>query len=165
VTRLASSPVYLDAVLQPPRSLSPRGFDRLMLFVGSVSFVFGMVFILNGAYPVAGFMGLEVLLLWVLFHRSFEYQRSKTLVRVTAESVEVARIDPKGRARRLLIPTYHARILHDPNATGRAALRIAVSGKAYPIGDHLSVEDRESFALRLTGALADARRERHRSEQ
>lgn len=156
-----STPVYLDAVLEPPRSLSPRGFDRFMLLVGSMSCIFGAGFILFGAYPVAGFMGLEVLLLWILFRRNFDMQKSRTLVRVTAEAVEVARIDPKGRARRILIPTFHARVLHDPNAAGRAALRISVSGRAYPIGDHLNPEERDSFALRLKTALADARRERH----
>ncbi|OYW42348.1 MAG: hypothetical protein B7Z38_05345 [Rhodobacterales bacterium 12-64-8] len=54
------STVYLDAVLEPPRSLSLRGFNRVMIFFGGTSFVMGAGFLLAGAWPVAGFMGLEV---------------------------------------------------------------------------------------------------------
>ena len=40
------STVYLDAVLEPPRSLSPRGFDRVMLGVGLASAVGGVIWLL-----------------------------------------------------------------------------------------------------------------------
>ena len=43
------------------------GFLVVMLVVGAISFVAGMVFLLIGAWPVVGFLGLDVLLIyWAL---------------------------------------------------------------------------------------------------
>src|SRR4029077_9698489 len=89
--------IYLDAVLEPPRSLSPRGFNRVMLALGLINFTVGLVFILRGAYPVIGFMGLEVFLLWLVFRVSFRNQGARTYVRVTAEDVTVRKVDGRGR--------------------------------------------------------------------
>ena len=55
------------AVLHPHRSLGPRGFLILMLAIGGISFVTGMVFLSMGAWPVFGFFGLDVLLVYVAF--------------------------------------------------------------------------------------------------
>ena len=71
------STVYLDAVLEPPRSLSTRGFNRVMMVLGGFSFVTGLGFLLAGAWPVAGFMGLEVLALWMVFRWSFRSQTAR----------------------------------------------------------------------------------------
>ena len=81
--------IYLDAVLEPPRSLSPRGFNRVMLALGAFSFVLGLTFLINGAWPITGFMGLEILLLWIAFRLSFRKQLARTYVRVTADDVLV----------------------------------------------------------------------------
>ncbi|HEX5600231.1 MAG TPA: DUF2244 domain-containing protein, partial [Hyphomicrobiaceae bacterium] len=51
------------AILTQHRSLSPTGFMILMAIVGCSSFVLGMVFLSMGAWPVFGFLGLDVLLL------------------------------------------------------------------------------------------------------
>ena len=85
--------VYLDAVLEPPRSLSPRGFNRVMLALGAMSSVIGLAFLLTGAYPVVGFMGLEILALWLVFRLNFRAQVARTYVRVTGERVVVRKVD------------------------------------------------------------------------
>lgn len=153
--------VYLDAVLEPPRSLSPRGFNRVMLALGAMSFVIGLAFLLTGAYPVVGFMGLEILALWVVFKVSFRAQAARTYVRVTAETVIVRKVDGWGRERRARLAAHFARVEYDRAADGPNALRVAASDKAYPLGEFLTPRERESFARRLAAAISDARRERH----
>lgn len=155
------SQVYLDAVVEPPRSLSPKGFDRLMLTLGIVSVVLGCIFILVKAYPVAGFMGLDVLAVWLIFRAHFRAQGARTYVRVTAESVDVRKVDAKGRERRARLPSHFARVEFDRTAPGPRSLSLSHSGRRYAIGEHLSQEERESLAQRLDHALAEARRERH----
>ena len=93
------STIYLDATLDPPRSLSPRGFNRVMLGLGAFSFLTSVAFLAAGAWPVVGFLGLEILLLWLVFRYSFRAQRARTYVRVTAEAVDVRKIDGWGRER------------------------------------------------------------------
>lgn len=156
--------VYLDAVLEPPRSLSPRGFNRVMLFFGIMSFIPGLVFYAMGAWPIVGFLGLDVLALWAVFKVSFRSQTARTYVRVTAETVDVKKVDGWGRERSARLPSHFARVEYDRRATGPNALRLASSAKAYPLGEHLTPRERETFARRLTQAISDARRERHDQE-
>ncbi len=158
---MSAGSVYLDAVLHPPRSLSDRGFKRLMLLVGGISFVASVGFMLNGAWPVMGFFGLEVGALWLVFRMCFRAQTARTYVRVTAEAVDVRKVDAKGRERRARLPATFARVELDPDARGARSLRLAVSDRAYPIGEHLTAEERESLALALKDAIGRARRERH----
>jgi uncharacterized membrane protein len=153
--------IYLDAVLEPPRSLSPRGFNRVMLGLGALSFVVGFVFLLTGAYPVVGFMGLEILALWLVFQASFRAQAARTYVRVTADAVVVRKVDGWGRERRAKLSAHFARVELDRAAPGANALRLKSSDKAYALGEFLTPRERESFARRLDQALLEARRERH----
>lgn len=159
------STVYLDAVLEPPRSLSPRGLNRVMMILGGASFVSGFGFLLMGAWPVAGFMGLEILALWLVFRWSFRSQTARTYVRVTADTVQLRRVDGWGRERHARVSSFFARVEFDRAASGADALRLATSRAAYPLGEHLNARERETFARRLSQALADARRERHSQDE
>ena len=58
----SAEPAIFSAVITPHRSLGSTGFLILMLAIGGVSFVSGMVFLLLGAWPIFGFLGLDVLL-------------------------------------------------------------------------------------------------------
>jgi len=153
--------VYLDAVLEPPRSLSSRGFNRVMLIMGAASLAFGLGFLLAGAWPVAGFLGLEILALWLVFQWSFRAQTARTYVRVTADEIDVRKVDGWGRERRASMAAHFARVEFDRAATGPNALRLATSRQAYPLGEYLTPRERETFARRLMQAISDARRERH----
>lgn len=155
------STIYLDAVLEPPRSLSPRGFNRVMLALGFASLLSSIYFLAVGAWPVMGFLGLEILALWLVFRFSFRAQQARTYVRVTAETIDVRKVDGWGRERRARLASHFARVEFDRQAAGPHALRVASSAKAYVVGEFLTPRERESFARRLAQAISDARRERH----
>ncbi len=159
------STVYLDAVLEPPRSLSPRGFNRVMAVLGLMSFLTGLLFLSLRAWPVIGFMGLEMLALWLVFRFSFRAQSARTYIRVTAETVDLRKVDGWGRERRACLASPFARVEFDRQAAGPHALRVAASAKAYIVGEFLTPRERESFARRLAQAISDARRERHAGGQ
>ncbi|MGH6725282.1 MAG: DUF2244 domain-containing protein, partial [Pseudolabrys sp.] len=57
-------PTIFSAVLTPYRSLPQVGFLVLMLVFGGISFISGVAFLMMGAWPVFGFFGLDVLLLY-----------------------------------------------------------------------------------------------------
>jgi uncharacterized membrane protein len=153
--------VYLDAVLEPPRSLTTRGLNRVMLILGAFSAVFSLGFLLVGAWPVVGFLDAEILVLWLVFQWSFRAQTARTYVRVTADEVDVRKVDGWGRERRASMASHFARVEFDRTATGPNALRLATSRTAYPLGEFLTPRERETFARRLMQAISDARRERH----
>ncbi|MFL6947012.1 MAG: DUF2244 domain-containing protein, partial [Xanthobacteraceae bacterium] len=64
-------PTLFSATLRPHRSLGRTGFLVLMPLFGAISFVAGMVFFIAGAWPVLGFFGLDVLLVWWAFRANY----------------------------------------------------------------------------------------------
>jgi uncharacterized membrane protein len=132
-----------------------------MLMLGAFSAVFSLGFLLMGAWPIVGFLGVEILALWLVFQWSFRAQTARTYVRVTADEVDVRKVDGWGRERRASMASHFARVEFDRTATGPNALRLATSRSAYPLGEFLTPRERETFARRLMQAISDARRERY----
>ncbi|MFN3609851.1 MAG: DUF2244 domain-containing protein, partial [Hyphomonas sp.] len=73
----------MDAVLTPNRSLSRKGFLIAMTAIAGTFFLTGLIFLSMGALPILGFMGLDVLAIWLAFHVSYRRQREETRVTVT----------------------------------------------------------------------------------
>lgn len=60
------APIF-TATLKPHRSLSPRGLALVMGFTGLAGLAISIPFVLLGAWPIVGFMGLDVLLIYLAF--------------------------------------------------------------------------------------------------
>src|SRR4051812_25059170 len=82
-----------EAVLRPHRSLTRQGFITLMAIIAGINFAAGMVFYLMGAWPVVGFMGLDVLLIWWALKANFASADKAERFEVTPDELVVARID------------------------------------------------------------------------
>ena len=61
----------------PYRSLSPRGFALVMIALGALAFCIGLGFFLMGAWPVIGFLGLELLVVWFAFRMNYRAARRR----------------------------------------------------------------------------------------
>ena len=61
--------VHFSTLLRPHRSLSANGFKWLIRVVILANLLVGLPMYWLGAWPVAGFCGLDVALLWWLFDR------------------------------------------------------------------------------------------------
>jgi len=88
---------FFETVVRPYRSLNLFGFRLLMGALIVVNAGFGAVMLARGAWPVTGFMGLDVLAVYIAFR--FSYAQSAALERITIadQSLIVARVDPRGR--------------------------------------------------------------------
>ncbi|MSP83211.1 MAG: DUF2244 domain-containing protein [Alphaproteobacteria bacterium] len=93
-----SAPLLFDAVLAPHRSLSRRGHVWLIGGFACVSGAIGLGFYLIGAWPVVGFVGLDVILLWGALKLSYLSARRTERLRLLTEAFTVRRVDPWGRA-------------------------------------------------------------------
>jgi hypothetical protein len=82
-------PTIFSAVLTPHRSLGPAGFAAFMLVLGGLSFATGTAFLLAGAWPVFGFVGLDVLLVYSAFQVSYRRARAYEMVTVTPSELMV----------------------------------------------------------------------------
>lgn len=145
-------------VLHPHRSLTPRGFLILMVFISSVSFVAGMAFLLMGAWPVFGFFGLDVALIFMAFKLNFRSGRLYETIDISPSLLTVTRIDPAGRKAAYEFNTYWARVrLDDKAPDGRTSLSVAAQGQDVRIGQFLTDEERRDLAEALTDSLLKIR--------
>src|SRR5690606_33713828 len=109
--------------------LSPLGFVILMTAVGATSFALGMMFLVIGAWPVFGFLGLDVLLVYVAFRLNYRSGRLFELVDVTREQLTVTRVHPSGRRESFEFNPFWARVLLREWPDGRTELRLAAHGR------------------------------------
>jgi uncharacterized membrane protein len=145
------------AVLHPHRSLGPTGFLVLMTAIGAVSFVTGMVFLAMGAWPVLGFFGLDVALVYVAFRLNYRSGRLYEMVELTPEALTVTRVHPSGKRECFDFNPYWVRVRLAEGPHGRTDLRLASHGSELAFGRFLTDDERRDFSDALAGALVEAR--------
>ncbi len=154
-----ADPKIFSAVITPHRSLTPRGFLILMLCLGGLSFVSGMAFILMGAWPVFGFFGLDVLLVYLAFRANFRAARAYEEVTVTASELTVRKVNARGGIREWTLNPLWVRlerIVHQEFGIER--LFLVSRGRRLTIANALGPDEKASFAQALSSALGEAKR-------
>lgn len=146
-----------DAVLTPHRSLPPAGFAILMAGVIGVAFLGGIVFLMQGAWPVTGFGIVEVGLFYLMFRLNYRSGRMHERVRLTEDALEVERHEVGGRVRRWSFQPYWLRVdMADPPQPD-SRLVLSSHGRSLSIGAFLSPEERLDLANALRAELARLR--------
>jgi uncharacterized membrane protein len=152
-------PKIFSAVLTPHRSLSRRGFLSLMLVASGISLTTGMVFLLAGAWPVLGFCGLDVLLLYWAFQVSYRRAKAYEQVTVTSSELTVRQVSHRGRIREWTLNPVWVRLDRVVHAEfGIERLFLVSHGRRLAIAAFLGPGEKESFALALSAALGEAKR-------
>jgi len=157
MTDAGTAPVLFDAELRPHRSLSPRGFGILMLVVGCTAFGVALGFLLAGAWPVFGFMGLDVLLLFLAFRWSYRTGRTVETVSLTEAALTIRRIDHWGAQREWQFQPYWVRLTSDGPEVPGGAITLGSHGRSVRIGAFLTADERQSLHQSLTQALGRLR--------
>ena len=148
--------VHFATSLTPHRSLSAEGFRFVMLGAIAANLVIGLPLFIMGAWPVFGFMGLDVFLLWWLFKRSyFDARRSETLL-LTDRELVVVRVAPDGEREELRLDAYWLTV----EAT-EERLVVTSRGNRAVIGRFLGPDERLRVAEQLKAAIADMRAPRY----
>jgi uncharacterized membrane protein len=145
------------AVLTPHRSLGPKGFLALMIGLGAISFVTGMVFLAAGAWPVLGFLGLDVLLIYIAFRLNYRSGRLYETLDLTPARLVLTRVHPSGRQERFDCNPYWARVKLREWPDGRTALSVVSRGTELAFGAFLTDDERRDLANALREALLAAR--------
>lgn len=151
------APPLFDAELTPHRSLSPKGFVVLMAAVGAVSFAAGLGFFLVGAWPVVGFLGADVLLIYLAFRINYRRAAMCETLTLTADSLVVRRKSHRGEVKTWRFQPYWLQVLIDDPPSDTSQLTLRSHGQALTIGSFLSVEERAELAATLRRALRQAR--------
>ena len=136
-----------------------RRTDMLMAVLGGMSFVTGMVFLLAGAWPVFGFCGLDVLLLYWAFQVNYRRAKAYEQVTVTSSQLKVRQVSHRGRMREWTLNPLWVRLERVVHAEfGIERLFLISHGRRLAIAGCLGPQEKESFALALSAALGEAKR-------
>lgn len=152
-----AQPDSFHAVLTPHRSLGPRGFLILMIALGAMSFTTGIVFLIAGAWPVFGFFGVDVLLVYVAFKLNYRSGRLYETIDVTPAEFSWTRVHPSGRQEQFECNPYWARVNLREWPDGRTILSIVSQGKELAFAPFLTDDERRDLASTLREALLAAR--------
>ena len=146
------------AEIRPHRSLGRRGFLIVMAAFAGLSIVVGVPFWLIGAWPVVGFLGLDVLVLWIAFRLSFAQARACEQIALTYVELFVRKISARGVATEWRFNPLWVRIETESDADfGMTRLALATRGSRLDLASALSPCERADFADNLGRALATAK--------
>ncbi len=154
-----AEPTLFSAIITPHRSLGGLGFFILMGVVSVVSFAAGMVFLIMGAWPVFGFFGLDVLLIYWAFRINYRRALAYEEVMVTATELRVRKVSHRGKVAEWTLNPLWVRLDRDTHAEfGIERLFLVSRGRKLPIAGFLSPPEKESFAAALGAAIGEAKR-------
>jgi uncharacterized membrane protein len=151
-------PAIFSATVTPHRSLGNVGFLVLMIVFGGVSFFAGIAFLLMGAWPVFGFFGLDVLILYWAFRLNYRRATAYEEIKVTASTLTVRKTGHHGDVREWRFNPLWVKL--DREAVedfGIARLFLVTRGKQLTVAGFLGPREKEGFAEHLDKALAEAR--------
>jgi uncharacterized membrane protein len=152
-------PMIFSAVITPHRSLPPLGFWLLIGGYGVVSFVAGLAFLLMGAWPVFGFFGLDVLLLYWALKLNYRHAAAYEEVTMTPVALTVRKVSHRGKVREwVLNPLWVKleRVVHEE--FGIEHLLLTSHGRQLAIAGFLGPDEKASFAAAFGKALNEAKR-------
>jgi len=152
-------PTIFSAVITPHRSLGRTGFVVLMVIFGGISFISGMVFLIAGAWPVFGFFGLDVALLYWAFRLNYRRAGAYEEVKVTMSALTVRKVSHRGLVREWALNPLWVRlekISHEEYGIER--LLLVSRGKQLIIANFLGPDEKANFAKELGAALGEAKR-------
>jgi uncharacterized membrane protein len=154
-----AQPELFSALLTPHRSLNRTGFLVLMGLLSVVSFGAGLAFLLMGAWPVFGFFGLDVLVIYWAFRVNFRRAQATEEILVTPSELRVRRVSHRGRVAEFVLNPLWVQLDQKIHAEfGIERLYLVSRGRRLAIASFLNPDEKASFAKALTAALQDARR-------
>jgi uncharacterized membrane protein len=152
------APIF-EAVITPHRSLGRNGFLILMAAVAGVSFAAGLVFLVMGAWPVLGFFGLDVLLIYLAFKINYRAAAAYEVVTLTPVELKIRKVSHRGQVREWLLNPLWTRldkVTHEEFGIER--LSLVSRGRRLTVASFLGPDEKASFAKALGRALGEAKR-------
>ena len=156
-TKIQAKPLFA-ATLTPHRSLSPRGKRVVIGLIAALALVPGIVFYVAGAWPVVGFMGLDVVAIWVALTVSMRGGKAYEVVTLWPGTLELKKVDAKGTEDVQTFSPCVVRFVIDRDFNERVkGLWLKERDERTALGAFLSPEEKLSFSKAFGTALRKAR--------
>ncbi|MDE2578153.1 MAG: DUF2244 domain-containing protein [Hyphomicrobiales bacterium] len=147
------------ARLRPHRSLQPSQARLVVGFLALGCSIVSLPFFLLGAWPVVGFLGLDIVAVWWAFGASYRAARAYEDLRVTPLELQLDQVDAAGARRQWRFNPAWVRLQRDEHEEfGLQRLAFVSRGRAVEFAGFLGPDEKAIVARDLSDALAQARR-------
>ncbi len=165
VTSMSETPMsempdapLLHWVIRPHRSLDRTGLQWVLGLACLASLVASIPFLVMGAWPVAGFFGLDWLGLYLALRVNAARGRAREEILISRAFLRLRQVDPRGRvAEWHANPRWTRLERQDHPDFGTLALAMVSRGERRRVGEALPGDARADLADALGAALARAR--------
>ena len=163
-TQPDQNPRWLEQItIWPHRSLSPKGFAIVIGVLAGLLFIIGLGFFLAGAWPVIGFLGLELLVVWGAFKLNYRAARHRETIHTTTEELMFESQTPAGKQSQKSFPIGWLRVSLSPSKSpvmsSRDQQKIILSshGEQAEIGKYLHPAEKAGLSREI-GSMIDRAR-------
>ena len=144
---------FLDITVLPYRSLTKKGFRNLMFIVSLIFFLVGVFFWHIGAWPVFGFLGLDVLLLYYAFKINYKSGEIFETIKIIHEKFSITRSFPSGKKQVWNLETYWTKVEILNPAQNQHNLIVKSKDKVVLLGSFLNLNDKKKLLSKIESAL------------
>lgn len=156
-TQTQARPLFA-ATLTPHRSLTRRGYRYVIALACILASIPGIVFFSLGAWPVVGFLGLDVLAIWWALSASMKSGKEYEEVTLWPDQLEVKQVSAKGKVDLTRFNPFFVKLVIDRDFNERTTgLHLRTRDSDLIIGAFLNPDDKASFAKVFGSALKKAR--------
>jgi uncharacterized membrane protein len=145
--------ILFQAEVTPHRSLSSRGLRVIIAFVCVVGLGTTTLFWAMGAWPIAGFNGVEILLAIVLLREHQKSARAKEILWLSEAGLRIRRVDARGRTNEFLLPAGWLNVVLAERPGRVPGLYLAARGAQVEVAMSLGEPEKRDLAEALAGAL------------
>jgi uncharacterized membrane protein len=147
------------AILRPHRSLTPRGLAFVIGLTALAGLLISLPFYLMGAWPIVGFMGVDVALIALAFRINAAEGRNEEQIFLSRVHLLIRNLSWRGAIREAEFnPRWSRMEREDHPEFGLERLSVVQGRARLEVARCLGREDRAEFADVFGKALAEAKR-------
>tara|TARA_Y100000766_G_C18747986_1_gene527002 strand:- start:393 stop:860 length:468 start_codon:yes stop_codon:yes gene_type:complete len=147
---------FLDITVLPYRSLSKKGFRNLMFIVCFIFFSVGIFFWYIGAWPVFGFIGLDVFLLYYAFKINYRSGEIFETVKILSQKLYITRNFPSGKKQIWSLDSYWTKVEILNPSKHQHNLIVKSKNKVVLLGSFLNYSDKKKLLSKIQSALKNS---------
>jgi uncharacterized membrane protein len=156
-TQTQARPLFA-ATLKPHRSLTRRGYRYVIALACVMASIPGIVFFSLGAWPIVGFLGLDIVAIAWALAASMKSGKQYEVVTLWPDELEVKQVAANGKAEITRFNPFFVKLVIDRDFNERTtALHLRTRDTDLSIGAFMNPDDKASFAKVFGTALKKAR--------
>lgn len=147
-----SNDIFLNITIYPHRSLSKNGFAILMTVIIILCSAGGIIFWYLGAWPVFGFFGLDIILIYLAFKINYRSGKIYERLLIASKKLMISRCFPSGKIQTWDLDPRLAYV-ELVKINNNSQLLIKSNEKVVSVGSFLNLFDKEKLEKRINEGL------------